>query len=722
MPGVVGIEIGRAWSTTPAGWAATPEVLVRVLEGSSAAAKLAQVLPRARSLPGRRGDERVVRLRPRAGTRASTFALTRGARRGVHRPSRRRPRQGRGKDRRSVAWLGRCRAACRPADGCREGVLEPTPARMDSNAPGVHPQHALAVYAESLAAGARVAVFGDASLGLGARLVELGARAVHLWDPDADRARSEAERAPRGVTVHAYAEQERGPAADRPRDRRRPRPLRRPVRHRPSRAPDGRRGGRRDHRRAEAPKPVTRRARAASRRSRSFDYYDLFDLVAPEFESVRMVAQLPFHGVALVELGDEDEAPGVNVDTQLGESGRAPEAFVVVASQRGARLEPYTIVQLASPSPFAPERGEGTDEAVANGLAIETTSAHADRAAIEAARAADRDALAAGAASNGAPRRPARRPPPPPRRRARRRPKPWPRSRSRSVPARRTPLELESILRRARARARSSSRRRSRRCARPPRRGGSPPRRWKRWRCAPIAPSAASPRSSRSSRRAATRSRRSSPTWSSVLRERSQAVRALEVEVARRDQMVRDLVGTLEELEGRAAPPPPDARAPCGAARARTQRRSSRRPPQALAEENARLRAQLDALALDLARREGEAQATAWQVDGARAAPGPGRRAVGAGTRPGRGPTARLAQALDQLDALRAALAQEHEARDARGVGRRAGPRSRRNPAPGRADGAARARARVASAARRSGREREWRSGEPGSGSSEDSR
>jgi hypothetical protein len=78
MPGVVGIEVGRAWSTTPTGWAATPEVLVRVLEGSSAAVKLTQVLPRARSFPGRRGDERVVRLRPRAGTRASTAALTRG--------------------------------------------------------------------------------------------------------------------------------------------------------------------------------------------------------------------------------------------------------------------------------------------------------------------------------------------------------------------------------------------------------------------------------------------------------------------------------------------------------------------------------------------------------------------------------------------------------------------------------------------------------------------
>jgi hypothetical protein len=78
MPGLVGVEVGRAWSPTPTGWAATPEVLVRVLEESSAAVKLAQVLPRARALPGRRADERVVRLIPRAATRASTVALMRG--------------------------------------------------------------------------------------------------------------------------------------------------------------------------------------------------------------------------------------------------------------------------------------------------------------------------------------------------------------------------------------------------------------------------------------------------------------------------------------------------------------------------------------------------------------------------------------------------------------------------------------------------------------------
>ena len=78
IPGLVGVEVGRAWSTTPAGWTGTPEVLVRVLEGSSAAAKLARELPKARMLPGRRGDERVLRVRPRTGTRASTVALTQG--------------------------------------------------------------------------------------------------------------------------------------------------------------------------------------------------------------------------------------------------------------------------------------------------------------------------------------------------------------------------------------------------------------------------------------------------------------------------------------------------------------------------------------------------------------------------------------------------------------------------------------------------------------------
>jgi hypothetical protein len=77
MPGVLGIELGLAWSATPVGWASSPELLARVLDGSAAAAKLARALPSSRALPGRRPDERVVRLLPRAPTRASAVALAR---------------------------------------------------------------------------------------------------------------------------------------------------------------------------------------------------------------------------------------------------------------------------------------------------------------------------------------------------------------------------------------------------------------------------------------------------------------------------------------------------------------------------------------------------------------------------------------------------------------------------------------------------------------------
>jgi hypothetical protein len=77
MPGVLGIEIGLAWSSTPVGWAPAPEVLARVLDASAAAAKLARDLPGVRAVPGRRPDERVVRLLPRAPTRRATIALAR---------------------------------------------------------------------------------------------------------------------------------------------------------------------------------------------------------------------------------------------------------------------------------------------------------------------------------------------------------------------------------------------------------------------------------------------------------------------------------------------------------------------------------------------------------------------------------------------------------------------------------------------------------------------
>jgi hypothetical protein len=77
MPGLVGVELGLAWSQTPVGWASTPEVLARFLDGSAAAARLAREMPSARSVPGRRPDERVVRVLPRRPSRRHSAALVR---------------------------------------------------------------------------------------------------------------------------------------------------------------------------------------------------------------------------------------------------------------------------------------------------------------------------------------------------------------------------------------------------------------------------------------------------------------------------------------------------------------------------------------------------------------------------------------------------------------------------------------------------------------------
>jgi hypothetical protein len=78
MPGMAGIEVGLGWVDTPVGWIGSPEVLVRVLEGSPAAARLAQVAPAGdagRTLPGRRPDERVLRVLPRARTPVGAVSL-----------------------------------------------------------------------------------------------------------------------------------------------------------------------------------------------------------------------------------------------------------------------------------------------------------------------------------------------------------------------------------------------------------------------------------------------------------------------------------------------------------------------------------------------------------------------------------------------------------------------------------------------------------------------
>jgi hypothetical protein len=79
VPGVVGIEMGHAWSRTPVGWAPAPEVMVRILEGSAAAAKIGQAMPDALPLPGRRAQERAFRLVPKTPTASACEGIVRRA-------------------------------------------------------------------------------------------------------------------------------------------------------------------------------------------------------------------------------------------------------------------------------------------------------------------------------------------------------------------------------------------------------------------------------------------------------------------------------------------------------------------------------------------------------------------------------------------------------------------------------------------------------------------
>jgi len=211
------------------------------------------------------------------------------------------------------------------------------------------PLHALCVYAEPLVAGRRVVVFGDVSHRLGERFLDLGARVVHVYDPQAARATAASDRAPRGLTVQPLP-----PGDFDVRDGAFDVAVVADISEIPSPASLLAR-----IRRLLAPGGVALvRARAVESAGRGrprpgpapVDYYELYDLVALQFAHVRMVGQIPWAGVALAELGRTGDEPDVTVDTQLVLEADPPEAFVAVGSQEDVRLAEYALVQV----PLAP--------------------------------------------------------------------------------------------------------------------------------------------------------------------------------------------------------------------------------------------------------------------------------------------------------------------------------------------------------------------------------
>jgi DNA repair exonuclease SbcCD ATPase subunit len=360
----------------------------------------------------------------------------------------------------------------------------------------------------------------------------------------------------------------------------------------------------------------------------AFDYYELFDLVAGEFEDVRMVAQLPFHGVALAELGRDDEPPSVSVDTQLAPAGRAPDAFVAVASAGGVALEPYCIVELPAAGPGEVEEAEGyeeeedeasvrlLDEVRARMVEVERSSAAALAAHVEqlrerAARIAELERSLEHRAAQLA-------------------------EASVEVEEMRSAAEAGQV---AAVQVEELARRADR---------------------AERALAAMGPELSRVTEAQAAEHAR----FEDALRERAHAIRALEGEVMRRERMVRELVDRLEESE---SPSPADGSAA-------TEPAVPAPADDVVVRENAALREKLDSLALELARREGEAQAAAWAVAELERRVAQAERTVAeralspaatpvSGTADAQAVQGRLAAALDELDVLRQAVAQEHSMR-----------------------------------------------------------
>jgi hypothetical protein len=222
---------------------------------------------------------------------------------------------------------------------------------LSSDAPNpdfeIHPALVLGVYGEELAQGARAAVFGDATLGVAEELVLRGARLVHVYDTDATRV---AEATAQGRERSIFYGTLPGSGDVGVRDGAFDLVIVPDLSFAPDTAallslvrrvlsPSG--AALIASPNAEAAAPLIDVAQTGT----PLGYYELYEAVAEHFSSVRMLGQAPFVGYAVVEFSVEDPEP--TIDTSLAEpEGKEPDWFVVLASDRNIRLEPFALIEL----------------------------------------------------------------------------------------------------------------------------------------------------------------------------------------------------------------------------------------------------------------------------------------------------------------------------------------------------------------------------------------
>ncbi len=519
---------------------------------------------------------------------------------------------------------------------------------------------ALCVYAEPLVQGKRVIVVGDGSDGIAELLVELGARLVHLYEVDS--ARAQTIEPVRGVTVHVLPERDfdvrdgafdlaivpdLGAVSDRAAVLAR---LRRIV-------------GRDGAALIAAPNPAVR----APSNDASVDYYELYELVSLQFEAVRMIGQVPFAGVALVELGVAEDDTDVTVDAQLAGDAAPPEYFVALASQNDASLAEYAIVQLPRAVEEAPPPvsfgtratiAESTlradvlsaqlEEKTAKARELETRAteamAMADRMSADASRAEERAATE--------------------------------RERLR---AHILSLEEAVASRAARTAVLEGAYGAMEEAARGLEKRAAAAERIVEELVEKIAGLIAELDEAHAAASVAADLNGSALSHEgevaeleATLRLRGAHVAEIERELSRRERIIHDLLSQLAAAaRSENGAHTRAASVAAGAEQVVSDRTTVEDPDAALYGENVRLRAKLDALALDQARREGELQTKAWRVKELEEELSQAKKA-GSAAPPSlatevRGETASLRaeldKARDELDMLRRALAQAHEAR-----------------------------------------------------------
>jgi hypothetical protein len=553
---------------------------------------------------------------------------------------------------------------------------------------------ALSVYVEPLVADARVAVIGDVELGLHERLLELGARTVHLFDPDPERVARTADEVPRGVSVRMLRDDfdVRDGAFDLvviPDLGTLPDPagsivrLRRVVDPRGAVVAMGRaRTQQQQHGDASDDETFPEMAPAV------VDYAELYDLFALQFESVTMNGVLPFVGVVFAELGAGDDL-AVSVDTRLV-APDAPAVFVVVAGRESSALDPYAIVQVAGELQLAEPSEELIDVESLDTIAIDIPilTRDVDRREHEVATAFAAMQLKAELLATQLDEH---------------------RARLAAIDSRSAQIadrfdqvtierdsasvraaELEGILGAAQQALAILERRliaaeqvmleRDDLIAALNAELDARTNNGAELTTEVVDPSAIAELVARAERAEASLALHvadlahlseaqaaETHMLEEQLRDRARVIAATDKELGRREQLVRELVFSLEE-----------ARDQAGSGGAGAVFEAAPVMPGVAPEEVARLRRKLDDLALEVARREGELVAQAWRITelenekarllaaraAAAAAPAPAQAPAPARADAGRpDPDRELARTRDELDALRQALTQEHAAR-----------------------------------------------------------